>query len=684
MNYINKTFIGLVLCISFATQAGKLDAQVTIGSDTPPISGALLDLKQYDDAASQGGGRTATKGLSMPRVKLNSLTGDLAQSLNAAATAGSLGNQEHIGLLVYHIDKCTLAGRGLYVWTGTEWQPLHESTATGINFNKNFFDLPSGQDARGAVSAQDLIVTWGTTVPQWTSATSAGFATPVSLSTPTATGTVGASPFTMSILPNAMPTPNATTPWMSRQSTFTFTDPDCGGDKEVVFNQTNYALKANNQLVNSRIYTPTGSGSFNVQSNANWKTTIQDPITVLNQTTGTGSTIPATGGTTIKDTTTPPVETINYTVTNDTKYYTADVTFQDAETPNRFNDITVSITNCNTALNDPTLAQWALRAGFTQAQIDGVLANTNDTPSINVATGNGNTIEMHLDQGNGGGNANGVQPSGWTNRNLFLSADFGPAGRWMIVNLSATGFTTVARTGTDATRLQVFGTSPTSGNNNYLTPFWGYPNGSINAATATTYNNNPRLGRLYNWAAATNSKGNTTTGLAQISDGGINHARRQGICPNGWYLPSNYDWTMLANEIQRNTAAYSSTPDIGGIEGSLSDPDDWGSQFYLLGAPMKDICQPARTDAGSGTSNIISSTQRAGLNLMLAGVAHTAGDGGEYGISGRFWSASGGFDSTTGDNSLAWARIVSYNEPGQYSFVISRYNEVSVRCKKND
>lgn len=678
MNYINKILIGLILCMSFVVQTTDLNGQVTIGSGIPPVTGALLDLKEYDDAPALAGGRTATKGLGMPRVKLNSLTGDLAQSLNATATAGSLNGDEHMGLLVYHIDRCTFAGSGIYVWNGTEWQPLQGSRLAGVKFNQSFFDLPSGHDAR-ALSAQNLSVTWsGGTAPQWTSATSAGFTTPVSFNTPGTTGTVGASPFAMSILPNAMPTPNAAAPWVSRQSTFTFTDPECLVSKEVIFNQTNYALKANNQFVNSNIYTITGNGSFNVQSNANWKTIIHNPDMVLNQTTGTGSPIPATGGTTIKNTTTPPLEPISYIVTSDTKYYTDTITFQDPEAPKRFPDVKVSIFNCNPDLDDPTLERWALRAGFTQAQIDAVLASTDDTPQINVATPNtpfDNTIQMHLDQGNGGGNASGVPSTGWTNRNIFFSADFGPAGRWMIVNLAATGYTTVGRTGTDGTRLQVFGASPSSGNGNNVTPFWGYPNGGSNATTSITYDNNKRMGLLYNWAAATNSKGNTTTGLATITDGGTNHAKRQGICPNGWYLPSDYDWTMLENEIQTNTAKYSSTPDIGGIlatPGTSSPP-----AFYILGAPMKDICQPALTTAGSGTSNVISTVKHGGISIMLAGHARGATSA-DYGVAGTIWSASGGDVGTQ-----AFARVSSYNAEGYIRISTDRFEGYSVRCKKN-
>lgn len=54
-----------------------------------------------------------------------------------------------------------------------------------------------------------------------------------------------------------------------------------------------------------------------------------------------------------------------------------------------------------------------------------------------------------------------------------------------------------------------------------------------------------KLGLLYNWAAAmgykTESDANAQTGVYE----GI----RQGICPNGWHLPSGADWNILKKTI---------------------------------------------------------------------------------------------------------------------------------------
>jgi hypothetical protein len=44
----------------------------------------------------------------------------------------------------------------------------------------------------------------------------------------------------------------------------------------------------------------------------------------------------------------------------------------------------------------------------------------------------------------------------------------------------------------------------------YNTAYWCYPNGGTGGATATDYNNNPHIGLLYTWDAATAEKGGTT------------------------------------------------------------------------------------------------------------------------------------------------------------------------------
>lgn len=101
----------------------NIEAQMTIGSDEPPASGALLQLKETSGITDN-----SEKGLSLPRIELVSLTGDLAASMGAES--GTYDAQSHIGLLVYNVginDSISEASRvcpGMHVWTGDRWEAL--------------------------------------------------------------------------------------------------------------------------------------------------------------------------------------------------------------------------------------------------------------------------------------------------------------------------------------------------------------------------------------------------------------------------------------------------------------------------------------------------------------------------------------------------------------------------------
>lgn len=75
---------------------------------------------------------------------------------------------------------------------------------------------------------------------------------------------------------------------------------------------------------------------------------------------------------------------------------------------------------------------------------------------------------------------------------------------------------------------------------------------------------------MYNWSAATNSLSyqdfsKSTTGFITPNVGDADrftgYNKRQGICPNGWHLPSFSETVDLLNEMYNNTSTYSSSAD---------------------------------------------------------------------------------------------------------------------------
>ncbi|NDV68685.1 FISUMP domain-containing protein [Dysgonomonas sp. 25] len=626
----------IILALFFA--ASNAYTQVTIGSGETPNAGTLLDLKMLPDGMS-------TKGLMLPKVALTDNDKLYPMLPNGYASSE---DANHIGLMVFHNNRCTLKGTGIYVWDGTEWTILSKVSLGGINFNRDYLDLPSGHDAR-TLGPQPLKVSWtGASNPTW--AKSAGsLPTEITLTSPSsAAGTVGASPYSMNITPAAMATPVPTSPWQSYESVLTFTDTECGGTKTATLNQTNYALSIGGGLFASAkvlLFNPAKNYAFDVQSNAAWRTTVKDSKGILVG----GKTTPTTGGTDKKDGTVDPASSISYSPKMMAeKYSTAEITIRDTATVKRFADITVSLISC---YNEPTLEQWAERAGFTPAEI----AAVTDADAGSSAIKNG--YQLHRDQ----------------DANLFISSDFGTAGRWMIVNLAATKFA-------DGYLL-----TASNGNSRYSANYY-YPAERALITPDSLYNTNKQLGLTYNWAAATYGKANGGSATGEGEGQGGTPAKTQGICPNGWHLPSDREWTYLEQEISTRTSQYSSTANANatitvgqmgyrGTTHGLGMRESCPIYMSLLQADGR-ILSSILIDKFIGTSNNISSTQKGGFNINVYNPART-----------YYWTASPvGHSSYPIPTTMpaGWIRDFGMLSQTTVKRTLLDYDQfASVRCKKD-
>lgn len=130
------------------------------------------------------------------------------------------------------------------------------------------------------------------------------------------------------------------------------------------------------------------------------------------------------------------------------------------------------------------------------------------------------------------------------NPEKYLYRTFGSAGTWMVQNMRARSFDSEA--GTSMT----FPAAPSWGDKS--TPNWSYPglqNG--NGKDPQYYENNPSIGLLYNLAGA--------LGLPEHS----NNTQIQGICPNGWYIPTITEFQELFTEINANPDKYTTSNQQG-------------------------------------------------------------------------------------------------------------------------
>jgi uncharacterized protein (TIGR02145 family) len=229
--------------------------------------------------------------------------------------------------------------------------------------------------------------------------------------------------------------------------------------------------------------------------------------------------------------------------------------------------------------------------------------------------------------------------------NTYPAAKFGTAGCWMTQNLrSTTGLTA----------------NSNAGSNTSLKYYW-YPNNK-----QTTFNSHPEYGLLYTWAAAS---GRTNVSTYEGNNSST-QTQYQGICPNGWHLPSDYEWNQLEEAIAKSAKGDYSTTAATTWNSSYSTDEGYRGTH---GRKMK-----SKTSVGgqatSGTSNTSSAN---GFDVLLVG-AMSEGKAYHYPTYSTFWTSSCGSAGSAGDRYLYYGESGMYRNP--YGDKLRMY---SVRCKGN-
>lgn len=138
----------------------------------------------------------------------------------------------------------------------------------------------------------------------------------------------------------------------------------------------------------------------------------------------------------------------------------------------------------------------------------------------------------------------------------------------------------------------------------------------------------------------------------------MNPSGVQGICPNGWHVPSDAEWTQLTDYVSRQSqyvcGIYSSY-----IAKALADTTGWNTY--------------------SGTcavGNTPSSNNATGFSALPAGYFDYSSYFG-FANYASFWS------STEYSSSYAYSRDLDYDYADVYSFVDDTYFGFSVRCLRD-
>jgi len=159
--------------------------------------------------------------------------------------------------------------------------------------------------------------------------------------------------------------------------------------------------------------------------------------------------------------------------------------------------------------------------------------------------------------------------------------------------------------------------------------------------------NGDTAGALYNWAAAV--KGGTGS---ELVPSGI-----QGVCPDGWHLPSDGEWKELEMFLGMNQTDADKTEWRGSSEGG--DLKEAGFSGWMI--------------PNTGGSN------SSGFTAVPGGFRSNSGSFYSFHQYASYWTATG----VQSDDEMAWYRTLYYNNEQVYRQYKIRTQAFSVRCVKD-
>ena len=183
-----------------------------------------------------------------------------------------------------------------------------------------------------------------------------------------------------------------------------------------------------------------------------------------------------------------------------------------------------------------------------------------------------------------------------------------------------------------------------------------YADGKEITPTPQSPNNDPqnisRYGRLYTWFSTLNGADPT-----EETDG-----RVQGPCPDGWHVPSNFEW-MGVEDFVGYKDYYRCGTDVNNVAKSMASADGWQFDFLTQGATCCII-------------EDVATNNKTGFSILPAGnVWNTQAKG--FGSMAGFWTCSDGSPDTSPIHYFYYTNAtVEINCTPKEAFY-------SVRCVKN-
>ena len=169
--------------------------------------------------------------------------------------------------------------------------------------------------------------------------------------------------------------------------------------------------------------------------------------------------------------------------------------------------------------------------------------------------------------------------------------------------------------------------------------YWYYPDN--NSSNKDTY------GLLYNWKAVMNGSTSSSANPSGV----------QGLCPDGWHVPSDAEWTQLTEYVS-SQSEYVCDNNNANIGKALASTQNW---------PNSSI--------SCAVGNTPNSNNATGFTAVPAGYSN---GGYEYfDAIAYFWSA------TSYDSTYAYYRYLYCHDAYVYSPYTYKFNAFSVRCVRD-
>jgi len=154
--------------------------------------------------------------------------------------------------------------------------------------------------------------------------------------------------------------------------------------------------------------------------------------------------------------------------------------------------------------------------------------------------------------------------------------------------------------------------------------------------------------------------------MAGAASSDANPSNVKGICPSGWHLPSDEEWTHLETYLTNNGYKY---------DGSIGGSD---VRAKLAVALVANFGWKSSTNEGAaGNTDYPEYRYKSGFSALPGGFRSYDGPFYNFGYGGHWWS------STQADTSNAWTRFLDYSDSSVDRGYYSKVHGFSVRCVRD-